>query len=185
MSFLVAVMQPRVDNANSNNWNTVREQEHHKEAFFTNTEQDTYTFVSLLLLTMADKAAAATAVQDAGNGEAKVSKNALKKQVRCACLPAWAGCNPCFFLPAFFFSTIYGRKCKDRLYMNMNTQTVFMFSDNMAQSLRLKLSLMASRCLVSLLCPIPVPTVVQFLQAKCNPLVAADCRPLARIAGQK
>lgn len=65
---------------------------------------------------MADETSTAAAVQDAGNGEAKVSKNALKKQVMR--LPL--GRLQPFLFPSriFFVSTHSVRKCKDLYYIN-------------------------------------------------------------------
>lgn len=74
---------------------------------------------------MADEAAAAAAVQDAGNGEAKVSKNALKKQVMR--LPL-GRLQPFLFPSRNFFPTKYVRKCKHRFSIHVNTETVLTLS---------------------------------------------------------
>ena len=74
---------------------------------------------------MADEASAAAAVQEAGNGEAKVSKNALKKQV----MPLALG--PTATLPfsfPHFFSTRSVRKCNDSWCIHIQTKMVFTFT---------------------------------------------------------
>lgn len=129
---------------------------------------------------MADEAAAAAAVQDAGNGEAKVSKNALKKQVMR--LPS-GRLQPFLFPSRNFFPTEYVRTCKHRFSMNVNTETVLTLSVIVYQvDGSLPLSPVDSRYLS--LCPSPCSQVLQILEAACNPLVAADCRHLSGMQGR-
>lgn len=85
-----------------------------------------------------------------------------------------------FSFPHFFVSTYSVRKFKDVYYTNINSKTVLILSFIIAYSFVALWAVLS----VSISVPSSCSPVLQVLEAACNPLLVADYRHLSRMQGR-